>query len=320
MVVIRVCTAFLLLPSVALAQQQDTSDALSRFEEFLELRADGGEFDRRALAPLMVVSTRPFYESTQEWYPTAAVASLARVFGAERIRLCGACMGPRADVREGSLVQSTGALAVDEIVRLDTAMRGDDDPAVTAVWLDESPAGVSYTFVNLSTGRLVLVGNIDPTLAEERRILGNQTLTEELERRNRGDALTHVFFDATLYPSQHIALDWTEQWGGSNRNLSGFVVSFVDPVLGLGGSYYRVVPEVFDLMVGGKVILSLPSALAASLTSDPPDTEDPVLTGLFVARVPIWDTNFGLTFTASTNGRVGVGVSLLNTSVLPFFL
>jgi hypothetical protein len=48
------------------------------------------------------------------------------------------------------------------------------------------------------------------------------------------------------------------------------------------------------------------------------DLLDPLLTGVFLVRVPISTSNYAVTLSASTNGRIGVGFSLLNFSVLPF--
>jgi len=42
-----------------------------------------------------------------------------------------------------------------------------------------------------------------------------------------------------------------------------------------------------------------------------------LITGVAVVRIPIATSNYGVLLMASTNGRVGVGISLMNTSLLP---
>ena len=69
--------------------------------------------------------------------------------------------------------------------------------------------------------------------------------------------------------------------------------------------------------------MSFPTATAEFATSladdeeDPPELIDPLLNLVAVYRMPIGRSNYGITVTASTNGRVTVGLSLLNTSFLP---
>ena len=70
--------------------------------------------------------------------------------------------------------------------------------------------------------------------------------------------------------------------------------------------------------VGGKLIMSLPSAIVEGLTDDATDDLiDPVVTGVLVVRIPIFSSNYALLATASTNGRFALGISLLNVSLLP---
>lgn len=227
-------------------------------------------------------------------------------------------MSPRLQVEDGRLVQDAVAPGADEITRLDERIRGSSAPARTAIYLDETPDGVSLRIVDLRNGRIVLAENFDPSLTEMTETRRTFTLAAELDRRARGDSLAHTFFDFAMYPGQHVSLDWTEQWGDTNANLSGVTLSLFDPVFGLGGAYYRVMPNAMNILVGGKVIMSVPTALVRSLSSGDAELIDPVLTGVLVVRVPIGSTNYAVTLTVSTNGRVGVGFSLMNLTALPF--
>lgn len=309
----------LLSPGVALAQRETTRDALVRMEETLELRVqDGTGLSLKDLHPVIVVSVKPAFEETKQWYPTQALTTLVKIFGASGLRSCEACMAPRVFAQDGLLEQNTGDLTTQEIVRLDDVARGKAAPARAAVWLDENADGVSLKVVDLKNGRIVLAENFDATMAEVKRTKKNYSYARELDRRARRDALSHIFVDFTVFPGQHVSIDWTEQWGDTNCNLSGFTFSFFDPVGGVGANYYRVIPQALNLMVGAQLLLSFPTALVRAISPMAGNVIDPLFTGVLVVRLPIASSNFGVVMTLSTNGRFGVGISLLNVTFLPF--
>ncbi len=301
--------------ATAHAGPASTGDALDRLEEVLELRIDEGVLRRDEVLPALVVSVEPRYEVSEDWFATRALEVLDRAFGGGGLRLCEACMAPRTWVEEGRLAYQTGPIGLDELVRLDEQTRGAAPPARAAVWLDEHRSGVSLRIVDLRTGRVIFAQNVDPLLVENANSERMATLTEELERRARGDSLTQTFVDASLYPGQHLSLDFTDQWGKTNANLSGVTLSVYDPVIGLGVSHYRRL-ELLDVLVGAKGILSLPTAVVAALGEDG-EVLDPLVTGVAVARVPFGRSNYGVLLTASTNGEFGVGLSLMNIRLLP---
>lgn len=282
----------------------------------LELRIADGLLARDAVAPAILVRAQPRYAESDDWFATRAVEVLQKTLGPGSLRLCEACMAPRAWVDDGRITYQTGPVALEEVARLDEQTRGQSPPARSAVWIDEHRHGVSVRIVDLHTGRVLFAQNVDPNLVELRNTRRVYTLTEELERRARGDSLTQAFVDVTLYPRQHISLDWTDQWGPTNANLTGVTLSLVDPVVGLGVCHYRRV-DVFNMLIGAKGLVSLPTAVARSLSGEGGQVIDPLLTGVAVARVPFGRSNYGATVTVSTNGAVGVGLSLLNVSLLP---
>jgi len=306
-----------LAPSPALAQRETTREALARLEETLAQRQEDGPF-MKDLLPAIVVSTQPAFEETRAWYPTAALTTLAHLFGYASLRSCEACQAPRLFVAEGRLEQNSSDLSAAEIVRLDQTARGSAAPARAAIWLDENALGVSLRIVDLQNSRIVLAENFDPSLTEPRRTRKNWTLTRELERRARGDSLTHTFVDLTVWPHQHLSLDWADQWGDTNANLVGFSLSILDPVLGVGGCYYRVIPFLWNLTVGAQVLLSVPTAVVSNISGSNVSILDPLVTGVLLVRLPLFRSNFGLTLSLSTNGKFGIGMSLLNVSLLPF--
>ncbi len=307
-----------LAPAAAFAQRESSRDALMRMEESLQVRLENGAgIVVKDLVPVIVVSVKPAYEETKAWYPTAALASIIRVFGGGQVRSCEACMAPRVYAQDGWLQQSTGDLEAAEIMRLDQIGRGTSAPARAAVWLDENADGVSLKIVDLKNSRIVLAENFDATLSEESRTRNNVAFAREVDRRARGNALVHTFVDFGVFPHQHFSIDWSEQWGDSNCNISGFTFSMFDPVAGIGANYYRVIPQALNLTVGVQVLLSFPTALVKAISNMDQQLIDPLFTGVLVVRMPIAKSNFGVVATFSTNVRFAIGLSLLDISLLP---
>ena len=314
--VLRLFLALLLfVPGVAFAGGTATADSLDRLSEVLRLRVEDGRLRPEDVMPAILVSARPWSAETESWYSTRVIEVLEGAFGTGGLRICEACMAPRAIVDSGQMVYQTGPVGIDEVVRLDDLNRGGAEPAKTAIWVDAYLGGVSIRIVDTRTARVILARNVDPALVENENTQRMYALTEELERRARGDSLTQAFVDVAFYPGQHLSLDWTDQWGKNNRQFSGLTLSVYDPVVGIGASHYTCI-GFLDILVGGKVILSLPTAVVRGLGQGG-NVIDPLLTGVAIVRVPFGRSNFGGLLSASTNGEFGLGISLMNISLLP---
>ena len=308
------------LLGVAWAGPSHTRDALDRLDEVLELRKEDGALSAERVTPAIVVSTAPRYEASADWFGTRALEVLARHFGNDGLRLCEACMVPRAWVADGNMLYQTGPAGLDEVRRLDDQTRGEALPARTAIWVDEQRGGVGIKIVDLRNGRVLFAQNIDPYLVEERNTFRYISLSEELERRNRRRGLSQGFFDVAVgFPAAHVSMDFTDQWGKRNNQFSGATITVTDPFVGLGAVHYTSI-NFINMMFGGKVAFALPTALARSLTEQDIQLINPLLTVVGVVRVPFGRSNYGGVFTVSTNGQVGVGISLMNISLLPVFL
>lgn len=307
----------LALAAPAWAGPDATRDSLDRLGEVLELRIDEGRLDPAAVTPLLVVSTQPRYVASETWFGARSLEVLQRAFGEGSLRLCEACMAPRAWVEDGRMVYHTGPVDLNELARLDAGFRGASEPAKAAVWIDEHRGGIGVRIVDLATSNVLFAQNIDPTFTEGKNTERIYTMSEELERRARGDSVTQAFVDFALYPGQHLSLDWTDQWGPRNSSLSGVTVSLFDPILGIGAVHYQRI-DVLNILVGGKGIISIPTALVAAIDDGGgAEVIDPLLTAVGVVRVPFGRSNYGAILTASTNGEIGVGVSLMNLRLLP---
>lgn len=301
---------------VAHAERATTRDALDRLEEILEMRQEDGLLDQRDVLPTILVSAAPRYEESQGWYGVQVLATLTRIFGNSSIRACEACMRPRTVVDGGRLEQTAGPISLDEIVRLDDRFRGESARARTAIWMDETASGVAIRIADLRSARVVFAQNVDPDLREYAGSERSFRMSAELERRTRGDSLTHALFDLALYPGQHVSIEWDEQWGDTNANLSGVVLSFYDPVFGIGAGYSRIT-EWWNISLGVQAILSIPTLVAETQTDEDVELTDPTFNGAFVMRVPFGASNYAALLVVSTNGEVGLGLSFLNTSLIP---
>lgn len=306
----------LLAPSAAWAARGTTRDALERLEELLELRREDGRLQVESIAPTILVSARARYAASEGWIEAEALRLLIQALGPGGVRACEACALPRTESAPGRLTRHTGPASLEEIIRLDDRYRGASARAKTATWIDETASGVSMRIVDLRSGRVVFAQNVDPELREYTGSARSFRLSEELERRSRGDALTHIFTDLALYPGQHVSMEWADQWGATNNNLSGIVFSFYDPVVGIGLTYHRVL-EWQHLLVGGQLILSVPTAIVQTQTDEDTELVDPLLTAVGMVRYPLWGSNYAALLAVSTNGEVGLGITLLNTSLIP---
>ena len=306
--------AMALSSSSASAQREASRDALERLEDVLAPAVDGGALD--GVAPIIVVGARPAFEATRTWFPTAAVAAFGAAVGNAKLRACEVCMQPRAQAQEGAFVYSSGALSIAEIVAIDADTRGAAPPAAAAAWIDETDDGVAVRVVSLRTGQILFAQNIDGTLRETRRTAQNYRFTDDVERRLRGESLTHIWLDLGLLPGQHVSMDIVDQFGPHNLDMAGITASLFDPIAGFGAVYYRVIPEAFNLTIGLQGLVSIPTAIGNAVGVDG-EVIDPLFTGVAVIRWPIQQTSYAILATASTNGTVSVGVTLLNINFLP---
>ncbi|NBW82791.1 hypothetical protein EBR21_13660 [bacterium] len=266
----------------------------------------------------------PAFEESRNSFVVRSVRSLQIGLGDPGIRYCEGCGVTYSKVRDNGLeLISPDSMTLADVADFDNAMRGAAPPAQTGWWIGETPEGISVRGVSLVTGRIVFAQNIGPALSSQARTQKNYTAARDLLRRQRGESLTHTVFDLGVYPSQHFSVDWLEQWGQFNHRFFGVSLSIFDPVLGLGASYAEAFPGLMNSLLGGKLMMSVPTALIKSLTRNlggtSPNGIDPLLTLVGIARVPFpfFNGDYALNIFFSTNGRVGLGVSTLNTSLLP---
>lgn len=308
----------------AFAERQTTADAFLRFEEIVREQVESKSTGGGEYLPAILVKASPAFEESRNSFVVRSVRSLQTGLGDSGIRFCEGCGATYSKVRENGLeLISPDSMTLADVADFDNAMRGTAPPAQTGWWFSETPEGISVRGVSLVTGKIVFAQNVSPSLASQARSQRNYTATRDLLRRQRGESLTHTLFDLGVYPGQHFSVDWLEQWGQFNQRFFGVSISVFDPVLGLGASYAEAFPGLMNSLLGGKLLMSVPTALIKSLTRNlggtSPNGIDPLLTLVGIARapVPFLNGDYALNIFFSTNGRFGLGVSTLNSSLLP---
>jgi hypothetical protein len=310
----------------AAAQRATTDGALARAREAItEAQRDGGV---PTDVVVILVSARPAFVETQASFPAAAAAVVIDVFGARQVRACDACMNPRLVQGDDGVRYDTGEIALNDVLALDASTRGKAPAARLAVWLDETPAGVALRIVDLGDGSLLLSRHLEPGLDTRQRSARHVSVTQDIERRLRGDSLTHVHWNLGLYPGQHLGLELLDQFGPQRQDLAGLSLTMINPVGGIGGAYQRVFPEAWNVTVGAKVIVGVPGLIVQTLNQQTGADADltafiggPVTT-MVSAQLPIFDTNYAVFAFAGLHlprftPSMGVGISLLNVHVLP---
>ncbi len=315
------------LAEVALSQSLlvQTRDSLFRAEEVLSALWDDGVFDENNLSPMIVVGVFPYSEDTRRELSARGYSVLRRSFRDVTLRICQACMSARVFQKQGRLDYSIGLPPPEDVKRLDEQMRGVSPPARSMVTLTESARGVALEIVSLVNGRVLYAEHFTPELERERRSRQSFSRAAELQRRSRGESLTHSFVDYGLLGYNvagglvgvHLALDWMEQWGPNNEFLTGLSISVVGPVLGVGASAGMAFPQLFDALMGAKVHLSVPNLLVSTIAQSDQEIIDPTVTVTGYLRVPYGLDNYGAFLFGSSSGSLGIGISSLNTSILP---
>jgi hypothetical protein len=320
LVLIALIIALFAWPEFAFAERQATRDALARFEESFRESLDGGTQKRDELLPAIVVEAKPAFVETEQWFPNEVLQILGRILDASGLRYCEACNAARSAIKsEGMEYATAGALSTAELLAIDESMRGGSAPAKTGWWIAETPDGISVRAISLTSGKIIYAQNFDAKLLSTKRSLKNYTIYQDRLRRQRGESLTHSFLDVGTYPNQHFAFDWLEQWGTANQHLTGLSISLFEPILGIGASYGQIFPNQYNAILGGKLLMSLPTAFLNSISKDADNSIgiDPILTAVGIIRVPFPGGNYGVNLFVTSNAKVGIGISAFNSSFIP---
>ena len=186
---------------------------------------------------------------------------------------------------------------------------------IAVIIIRETASGIEAKIINISQGHLLFskladqAKNLDQTIRP-------LNLAREQERREKGQALTYVFIDWGLYPNALFQVEFLEQWGPRNQHLSGFTMSFVEPVGSIGGTYHYLMPGNRKLNLGASLFITLDGLTKTSQSS----TRSPwsIVSQAMVQYA--LSGNYAIFGIVNSKGTVSIGITFLNPVLFPFLL
>ncbi|APS00782.1 hypothetical protein [Pajaroellobacter abortibovis] len=157
---------------------------------------------------------------------------------------------PTPNIEKGRLEQLSTNLGIPEIIQLGEANWDGAEAARVIIWLDETVEDVALRMIDLRNRRIILADHINPIMTDSERTKSNFLLARELDRLARRDSITHALLGVGIYTGQHFSMDWVDQWKETNANLLEVSIFLLDPLLGVGGCYYRIAPKAMNMVVG----------------------------------------------------------------------
>ncbi len=280
-------------------------------QELRETIQDGG-ISRTELSPLIIASFKiDIPEVQRDAHLNSLIKNLKATLSSEVI-YCAPCEQTEVKQNKDELTYMIAAPTAAEIRDFDARRRVNGaGPARAVLFVSLSELGITYRFVDPGSSRVLIASTLSPDDDYNQRSLKSFTLREEWNRTARGEVLAHTFYDLGAYPSPHIGVSWLEQWGQDNSYLTGFSMSLVNPLLGLGVAGFKAMPNMNNTLVGGKVLFGLPRLLQDSASKGENNASD--ITGnpielVGMIRYPIGRTSMGVIGYISTSG-IGVGFS-----------
>lgn len=283
-------------------------DIRSRLRDDLASKVEDGKIYRHRITPLMVASFRAVPEN-REAQLNEFMALLRDSLGGPIIQ-CASCDSGQVTQSEAGVHYVLGAPTLAELRAFDLARTGAEGKAAKAAVYAESAAGsLSYRIVDLESGEVLVAATISPEHDYESRSERFFTMRRQLNRQARGESIRQNFFDLGIYPKPHLGYSWLEQWGANNQYLTGFAMSFAEPMLGVGVGSYRVLPSMGNMLVGGKILASLPQLLGNAAGGETA-SGDQTYTVVGMIRYPLSasTSSMGIAYITS-NGALGLGVS-----------
>lgn len=301
-------------PSFLLALNEETHINLQILEDHLRFEMQKNPGLVVELLPTLVATPIPYWQSSEKDFSVVAWAMLKNIFKDQTtdLLLCSDCSQQRTFVNHnGHLTVNNGDLTLLELNHLKE--QPSYKSAKTLLTLKETPSGVELRMIRLSDGQILYskLASQDQNLLQEKAPLH---LAQELERRQSGKSLSYVFIDWGLYPAALLQFEMLEQWGARNQNLSGLVISIIEPNVAIGGTFHYLLPANRKLNFSGSAFMTL-EGLMSSAKSSKKSPWTIVVQGM--AQYAI-SGNYAVFGTINSKGTVTMGVSFLNPVLFPF--
>ncbi len=308
---VTIClTLGLLVSETATAIFPQTQNDLRAVEDRLSF-----EFQSRKteITPILVATPQAYWQESKADFAPAMFAVLGRVFSVSGDLIqCAECLQSRVFVsRDNRMVIQNGELSLTDLARLR------ENPgfaqAKSVIISRETPLGIELKVISINDGRILYSGLVDALKSLE-SAEPPLRLARELDRRERGEALTYFHLDIGLYPQGLVQATWLEQWGSRNQHLSGFALSLFNPTGAIGGAYRYMMPFKRRVTVGVNAYYGISGIFdGGSASTDLANN----LVGVATLNYAL-SGSYGLFVSASTKGIFSAGVTLQNPVFLPF--
>jgi hypothetical protein len=266
--------------------------------------------------PMLIAMPQAYWSKSQNDFAASCFDTLKNTFPNYQKDLipCPECSQYRTFVgHDGRLIINSGEVTLMDLNQLKTQPKYRS--ANSILILKETSSGIEARIVDLSQGHLLYSKLADhtTTLAGAHHPLN---LARELERRRSGQALNYVFIDLGIHPNTLLQVEFLEQWGARNQHLSGFALSFVEPVGSIGGTYHYLLPANRKLNFSLGVFITLDGMSSTSNRAN--QTPWAVVTQWMVQYAI--SGNYAMFATINSKGNGSIGISFLNPVLFPFLL
>ena len=265
------------------------------------------------VTPILVAPPQAYWEESKADFAPAMLDVLARVFpNRGELINCAECFQSRVYMAHDSrLVVQNGELSLADLARL--RQQAGYAQAKSILITRETPSGIEVQLLAIDDGRILYKGLVDSTKTLD-QAQPPLRLARELDRRERGEALSYINMDLGLYPKSKFQLKFLEQWGSHNQNLSGFVLSAYNPTGALGLTYLYMLPKQRRMTVGVTGYYSLEGMFSSN---------SPSLAKALSAQLALnyaLNGSYGVFLSGDTSGTISAGFSFLNPVLFPFLL
>lgn len=296
-------------PALALLAQ--TREDLRAVEDRLRLEASDDRRSIESITPILIATPQAHWKESVADFGPSVMEVLSRVFPESgQLIPCAECLQNRVWVSsDNRTVVQNGELSLTDLARL--RERPGFAQAKSLLLVKETPSGIEVRLVSLDDGRILYQGLADATRSLTDAVPPLR-LTRELERRQRGEALTYFHFDLGLYPDGLVQMKWLEQWGSRNQHLSGLAIGAFNPTGALGLTYLYMLPWQRKMTVGLTGYYGLSGVFSAGSTD---------LAENFLGQASFnlaLSGSYGVFVSVDTKGVISAGFSLQNPVFLPF--
>ena len=270
----------------------------------LKFKLSTGQLALESLSPLTIVAVPDGGRSSVDHRASLIADALRGQVAGLQVVICDRCL-------RGEVLRNADRLVMQLPPASGLAVRPNSTHKA-GMWVSQQGGVVSYRVASLETGVVLasatLVGGESLTFRSE----SHYTKASNLRRLAQGQPIFHSYADLGLYPGQHVSFNFVEQWGEDGAYQTGVGLSLAAPIGGVGAVMYKAMPSLSNALVGIKVLVSIPAALArAASSSESGGLDDPLITFVGSIRIPIPQESgrFGLLAFFSHTGKVGIGVS-----------